>query len=244
MRKLVSFICVLFLSATVAFAAPTYAGGSDGYITMPSVYAPYGGRLGLSIKYMGTKQNIITPAFNFAPFTRSGKRLEVGASWDIVLAEDYLAPIMPSIKFRFSRNAAIGAWMQIPLKDTDSIALTSYLAWEAGYSIGSMGAGRATVAIGYTFHENSGADINFHTGFRQRAWIDQLYIVLDFANYSYKYTGTVSKGLDNQKDARGILNFGLQALLTDWITLEFTGVDLMDDSRGLYFGASFYFVRG
>ncbi|URA10909.1 hypothetical protein [Thermospira aquatica] len=209
---------------TLGFGAPTYS-GADGYIIVPSVDAAYSGRLGLSVKY--TPQLPLTVAANFSPLSQ----LELGAGIDI--STQPTSPLLLNGKFQFTKQGAIGAMGEIGLDNTGNF-FSLYFAWQEGFKASGIGSSGATFLVGYTF--NNAWNINFAIGFQRNFLIPQLYIVADFSNFPYKY----GVGASYANDHRGILNAGLRFILTDFFSLDFVGLDLMDANRSLMVGGNLY----
>ncbi len=215
----------LVMMVSLAMAAPTYS-GADGYIIVPSVEAAYGGRFGLSFKY--TPEVPLTVAANFSPLSQ----LELGAGIDIGTRPQ--SPLLLNGKFQFTKQGALGAMGEIGLDNTGNF-FSLYFAWQEGFNASGVGSSGATFIVGYTF--NNAWDINFAIGFQRNFLIPQLYIIADFSNFPYKY----GVGAPYASTHRGILNAGLRFILTDFFSVDFVGLDLMDGNRSLMVGGNIYF---
>jgi len=224
MKRILLLLGVFCLSVS-GIAAPTYS-GADGYIIAPSVEAAYSGRFGLSVKY--TPELPLTIAANFSPLSQ----LEIGAGIDIGTRPQ--SPLLLNGKFQFTKQGAIGAMGEIGLDNTGNF-FSLYFAWQEGFNASGIGSSGATFVLGYTF--NNAWDINFAIGFQRNFLIPQLYIVADFSNFPYKY----GVGAPYASTHRGILNAGLRFILTDFFSLDFVGLDLMDGNRSLMVGGNVYF---
>ncbi|HBE03299.1 MAG: hypothetical protein A2096_14800 [Spirochaetes bacterium GWF1_41_5] len=238
MKKIV-FIIICFVSYSALFASTTYSAGADGFISVPAVTTPYSKKVTAGFHYTGFDSHTLTPAFNFTPVSKEKFGLEFGAAWDILPDNSpALAPILSGVKLRFSKSAALGGWFEIPVHNSQGLAFNLYFAWQVNFKLGRMGSGSTSLGIGYTFQSALRRDINFHIGFMQQAFIPELFLVADFANYPYRHSGP---GMLNQSVQRGIVNIGLRAVLVSFLSLDLAGVDLMDQTRGLRGSLNLYF---
>lgn len=238
MKKHIFVLVVLFTVVVSLNAAPTYSGGADGYIVVPSLDVPSKKRVGIGVNYMGLEQNKLTPMINFVPYKKKNLGFEIGSSIDLIFDNDpIVSPLLASAKLQFAKPTAIGVLVEIPLKDTMKFCLSPYLAFEAQFKIAKLGSGRATIGVGYTFSDELSEDINFHAGFYQSLSIEKVALVVDFMNYPYHHSG---HGMGNQDEKRAIINIGIRIIPHKRFSIDVSGVDLMDGSRGINAGLNIY----
>ena len=216
----------VFFAMSVSFSAPVYS-GADGYLTMPGADVPHQRRVGLSFKY--TSASILTPALNIVPI----KNLEIGAGWDLDLHSSFVNPLLLSLKYQFVSKAAIGFISELSLSGRQNY-FTLYLAWKEKLQAAGLVDSTATFSFGYTFDQ--GSNINFYMGFLRNIFLPRLYLVGDISNFPYRIDGTGS----HRNVSRGIVNLGLRLMLTKNISIDFAGMDLMDDNRQLMLGGNLY----
>jgi hypothetical protein len=238
-KVFIKLLLVFMFFLPLVFSAPSYYGGADGYLAVPSLTVPSDKRVAIAFRYMGVAENKITPLINFVPYKKDDFGVEIGSSLDIILADNIaVSPLLFSVKMQFAKPTALGALIEIPLDSAAVFAISPYFAFESSFSIAKMGSGKATIAIGYTFSGELTSDINFHAGFYQSLGIEKVALIVDFMNYTYHHSPV---GMANQNESRAIINVGIRILPHERFTIDFAGVDLMDSSRGLSAGLSIYF---
>lgn len=228
--KRIGIILGLLTVSVMLYAAPTYM-GQEGYIAVPRVDVPYTGRLGLSFKFTGNV--LFTPVINFVPF----EDFEISAAMDLL--PEPMAPLLIGAQYQFVEQAALGFYGEIPFNTGQSFAGTVYLSWEELLSASGVADSSATFSLGYTFGAGQGSNINFAVGL-QRYLFWKMYLVADFSNFPYRHMGAKN---DHLNESRAILNIGLRLILTDWISIDFAGMDLMDGNRTWMVGGNFYFGK-
>lgn len=221
-------LLMVFGMGVSSFAAPVY-NGLDGYVQLPRVDTPYTKRVALTAKY--TYSSMFTPVLSLVPIDG----LQLGMGWDIAEFQTGFNPLIASLQYQFYDKSAIGFSGEIPLNDAHRFYGTLYVAWEESFSASGAGSDSATFLVGYTFGNSS--SINFGIGFQKSTFIDGLSVVCDFSNFPYRNQGWHRSHMNTD---RGILNIGFRYVAADWLSIDFSGMDLFDSNRSFMTGLNFY----
>ncbi len=246
----VSLSLVSFAQAGRMF--PTF-GGATGAWVVPSAFVNYeAGTVGLDGGYKFLYSNDSKGGMSHILYAELGflKQAEVGFAVDI--DHRVTADFMANLKWQFSElfskkgNSAMalgGNFQAVDLyTNNSSYAYFGQLYFVMSYqgNFFSLPA-RTSLLLGYTFSENMSdnidAGIAFELNFFPQVFKNYVYLICDFANFSYLAKG-YSTGLNAEH--RAVFNTGLRFSLLNggkydryMLGLDIVGTDLLDSSRGV-----------
>lgn len=252
------FIGSLFLVLSLgAFAQagrmfPTFNGATGAWV-VPSAFVNYeSGQVGLDGGYRFLYSNNSKSGMSHILYAELGflQQAELGFAVDI--DHRTTADFMVNLKWQFSElfaskgNSALalgGNFQAVDLwTNNNSYKYYGQLYFVMSYqgNFFSLPA-RTSLLLGYTFSENMNdnidAGIAFELNFFPQVFKNYVYLIMDFANFSY-LAGGYSTGLN--ANSRAVFNTGLRFSLLNggkydryMLGLDIVGTDLFDSSRGV-----------
>lgn len=255
--KKIGFGIVLISLSLVSFAQagrmfPTF-GGATGAWVVPSAFVNYEtGTIGMDGGYKFLYSNNSQGGMSHLLYAEVGflKQAEIGIAVDI--DHRVTADFMVNLKWQFSElfakkgNSAMalgGNFQAVDLYvNNNTYAYFGQLYFVMSYqgNFFSLPA-RTSLMLGYTFSErmsdNIDAGIAFELNFFPQVFKNYVYLIFDFANFSYLAKG-YSTGLNAEH--RAVFNTGLRFSLLNggkydkyMLGLDIVGTDLLDSSRGV-----------
>lgn len=255
--KKILFVLLFALLSAAAFSQagrmfPTF-GGATGAWVVPSAFVNYeSGTVGLDGGYKFLYRDNSAGGMSHILYAELGflKQAEVGFAVDI--DHRTTADFMVNLKWQFSElfskkgNSAMalgGNFQAVDLLvNNSSYAYYGQLYFVMSYqgNFFSLPA-RTSLLLGYTFQEHMSDDIDagiaFELNFFPQVFKNYVYLICDFANFSY-LGGGHSTGLNAEN--RAVFNTGLRFSLLNggkydkyMLGLDIVGTDLLDSSRGV-----------